>query len=283
MLKCAVLTVAVGLAVSAFGSAPRTYEVRSEAMKTNIAVTVLLPKGYDANPARRYPLVVLLHGASDTDRHAYHPLFREAVDRHQFILVAPRGTRTWWMDSPVDPAYRYETFVVDEMLPWVDAHYRTIPDRLHRGLTGNSMGGHGSFYLALRHKDLFSAVGNIFGGLDLWAWRDKGRWELRERLGDPEKHPEYWKENSVVNLAKGLKDGELATFTAVGWDDIFIAPNRALHATLARNGVKHIYLEKNGCHSQEFWEEMYPMMLAFLDNWFKTRKIEFPSCLRAHR
>lgn len=276
-MKRIVFAATVAAAVTAFGYAPRTYDVRSEAMDTNVAVTVVLPKGYDENPERRYPLVVLLHGAGDTDMHAYHPLFREAVDRHQFVLVAPRGTRTWWMDSPVDPKYRYETFVVGEMLPWVDAHYRTIPDRRHRGLAGNSMGGHGSLYLALRHKDLFGAVGNIFGGLDLWAWRDSGKWELRERLGDPAAHPEHWKDNSVVNMAKGLKDGELATFTAVGWDDIFIGPNRAFHETLVRNGVKHLYIEKDGCHSQEFWEEMYPKMLAFLGNWFRTQKLEFPS------
>lgn len=274
--KIAALSLVAAIAASAWAYAPRTYDVHSPAMDKAVSTTVLLPKGYDENPARRYPLVVLLHGAGDNDMHAYNPLIREAVDRHQFILVAPSGTCSWWMDSPVDPAYRYETFVVGELLPWVDAHYRTIPDRAHRGLVGNSMGGHGALYLALRHKDLFSAAGNVFGGLDLWAWRDKGRWELRERLGDPAEHPEHWKDNSVVNLAKGLKDGELATFTAVGWDDIFIGPNRTFHETLAKNGVRHLYLEKDGAHTREFFEEMYPKMFAFLANWFKTQKLEFP-------
>jgi len=75
------------------GYAPRTYDVRSEAMRTNIPVTVLLPKGYDAHPTQRYPLVVLLHGAGDTDLHAYHPLFREAGElvRENIRLAAAPG------------------------------------------------------------------------------------------------------------------------------------------------------------------------------------------------
>ena len=275
--KNAVAVAMTAFTMSVLAYAPRTYNVWSKAMGKNVPVAVLLPKGYDDDHARRYPLVVLLHGAGDTDMHAHHPLFREAVDRYQFILVAPCGTGTWWIDSPINPSFRYETFVVDEMLPWVDSHYRTIPDRLHRGLVGNSMGGHGALYLALRHKDLFSSAGNIFGCLDLWPWRDKGRWELRERLGDPLVHPEYWKGNSVVNLAKDLMDGEIATFTAVGQDDMFIGCNREFHATLAKNGVKHLYLEKDGGHSQGFWEEMYPKMLCFLDRWFRTNRLELPA------
>ncbi|HPW76281.1 MAG TPA: alpha/beta hydrolase-fold protein, partial [Kiritimatiellia bacterium] len=262
---------------TALGFAPRTYDVTSPSMGKAVPVTIVLPKGYEDDPARRHPVVYLLHGANDTDFHAYHPLFRKAADENGVILVAPCGTLSWWMDSPVDPKHRYETFVTKELIPWVDARYRTIPDRMHRGLAGNSMGGHGALYLAIRNKGLFSAAGSIFGGLDLWACRDKDRWELRERLGDPKLHPEHWKDNSVVNLAKGLKDGELATFTAVGWDDIFIESNRDFHETLVRNGVKHLYLEKDGGHSQEFWEEMYPKMIRFLGNWFRTAQLGWPA------
>src|SRR5574344_1290263 len=55
---------AVMVAAGAWAYAPRTYDVRSDAMGKTVPVAVLLPKGYDANPARRYPLVILLHGAS---------------------------------------------------------------------------------------------------------------------------------------------------------------------------------------------------------------------------
>ncbi|HNX34516.1 MAG TPA: glycoside hydrolase family 127 protein [Kiritimatiellia bacterium] len=244
--------------------------VPSACMKKDIPTAVILPKGYTTDPLKRYPVVYLLHGASDSERHAAHPIFRAAADLNQVIVVCPRGTRTWWLDSPVDPSYKYETFVVRELVPWIDAHYRTVPDRRHRGLTGNSMGGHGSFYIALRHKDRFGAVGSIFGGVDLWPFRDSGKWELRERLGDPLSHPEYWNEHSVVNLARTLKNGELEIMITVGTEDIFIAPNRDLHALLCKTAVDHCYIEKPGAHTQPFWEEAYPQMFRFLSDYFSA-------------
>ena len=101
--KNAVAVAMTAFTMSVLAYAPRSYNVWSKAMGKNVPVAVLLPKGYDDDHARRYPLVVLLHGAGDTDMHAHHPLFREAVDRYQFILVAPCGTGTWWIDSPINP------------------------------------------------------------------------------------------------------------------------------------------------------------------------------------
>jgi len=241
-------------------------EVPSASMGKKIPVTVILPWGEHLrnDPAKRFPVVYLLHGASDSHRHAMHPMFRRLAMEHKVMVVCPSGTRTWWLDSPVDPKYRYETFVTKELVPWIDAHYPTVPDRDHRGLTGNSMGGHGSFYLAMRHPDLFGAAAAIFGGHDLWAWRDSGRWELRERLGDPVAHPEYWKDNSVVNLARNLKPGELRLMMAVGDHDIFIEPNRMLHRLLLEKAVQHTYVEEIGGHCQEFWEKYYPVMFRFI-------------------
>ena len=245
-----------------------TVEVPSASMGKSVPVTVILPWGEHLknDPAKRFPVVYLLHGAGDSHLHARHPLFRRLAMEHKVMVVCPSGTRTWWLDSPVDPKFRYETFVTKELLPWIDAHYPTVADRDHRFLTGNSMGGHGSFYLAMRHPDLFGAAAAIFGGFDLWAWRDSGRWELRERLGDPAEHPEYWKDNSVIRLAQSLGPGTLRLMMAVGSDDIFIGPNRELHRILLENRVQHTYVEEIGTHCQEFWERHYPEMFRFLAN-----------------
>lgn len=243
--------------------------VPSACMQKAIPTAVILPRGYATNPTKRYPVVYLLHGASDSEKHAEQPFFRGLADQHQVIVICPRATGTWWIDSPVDPAYRYETFMVKELVPWVDAQYRTVPDRRHRGLTGNSMGGHGALFLGIRHKDLFGAAGNIFGGVDVWPYRDWNKWGLRERYGDPVTCEKNWRELSVINQAKTLKDGELAILTAVGSNDIFIKPNRELHDLLLKNGVQHYYIERIGSHEPGFWTEFYPHMFRFLANFFK--------------
>lgn len=241
--------------------------VPSACMRKDIPAAVILPKGYETDPLRRWPVVYLLHGASDSEKHAHKPIFRELADREGVIVVCPRATRTWWLDSPVDSRCRYETFMTRELVPWIDVHYRTIADRRHRGLTGNSMGGHGSFWLALRHKDLFGAVGNVFGGVDLWPYHDWGKWGLKEILGERE---EDWRACSVLTEAKTLKNGELACLTAVGSNDIFIEPNRRLHSLLLRNGVQHFYIECIGSHDAEFYREFYPVMFRFLSAYFRT-------------
>ena len=248
----------------------REVKVPSASMKKEIPAVVILPKGYATNPVKRWPVVYLLHGASDSEKHAKEPFFRELADRYGTIVVCPRATRTWWLDSPVDPPYRYETFMTKELVPWMDANYRTLPDRRHRALTGNSMGGHGSCFLAMRHKDLFGAVGNIFGGVDPWPYRDWGKWELVERFGDPKTCERNWHELSVLKQAETLKNGELALFTAVGSDDIFIEPNRQLHRLLLANKVQHYYLERIGSHEPGFWREMYPQMFRFIAHYFRT-------------
>ena len=250
----------------------RDVTVPSACMGKDIPAAVILPKGYATDPLRRWPVVYLLHGASDSEKHAHEPFFRELADRYGLIVVCPRATQTWWIDSPVDPAFRYETFMVKELVPWTDRTYRTIPDRRHRALTGNSMGGHGSCFLAMRHKDVFGAVGNIFGGVELWPYRDWGKWGLRDRLGDPATCEANWRDLSVLKAAETLKDGELALFTAVGSDDIFIEPNRRLHALLLANRVQHYYLERIGSHEPGFWREMYPQMFRFLAHYFRTGK-----------
>jgi len=90
------------------------------------------------------------------------------ADRYDFIIVCPDGNYSnWYMDSPVDSSFRYETYMARELLQWVDEHYKTIRSREGRAITGLSMGGHGAFYLAFRNQDTFGAAGSMSGGVDI--------------------------------------------------------------------------------------------------------------------
>ena len=233
-----------------------TKQVYSEAMKTNIPCAVVLPEGYDA--AKRYPVVYCLHGAGCDYGLCTVLAMRALADEYGFILACPDGRKTsWWYDSPVDPSMRYETFVAKEFVAWVDAHYATIPEKGGRALTGTSMGGHGSCWLAMRHKDTFGAVGNVHGGVDVTKWPNN--WDIRLRLGERDANRETWVRHSVLDAAKTLKDGELALMTVVGTSDFFLNDNRALHELLTRNEVAHDHIEVRGAngplssHTLEFF------------------------------
>src|SRR5204863_6139881 len=60
---------------------------------------------------------------------------------------------------------RYEDYVVDELVPFVDAHFRTLASRDHRGVVGKSSGGYGALVLGMRHPDVFGAVASHAGDL----------------------------------------------------------------------------------------------------------------------
>jgi len=259
VVACAVITRAGYL---------ETVQVRSEAMKKNVPVAVIFPDSYKAGDAR-YPVIYVLHGAGGSyQTHAQpgHPVYK-LVDQYNVIAVCPDGARTsWWLDSPVDPSMKYETFAAKELVAHVDTTYRTLAQREKRGITGGSMGGHGACYLALRNKSVFGAVGNIYGGVDLRPFSNN--WDIKLRLGMLQEHPDYWEQHSVITLAKDLKNGELSLVTMIGNKDFFLGVNRALHQLLADNGVEHYYIESQGAHTGEYAIEAFPVMFRFINTYF---------------
>ena len=77
-----------------------------------------------------------------------------------FILVSvdmttPLGC-SWYVNSPVTG--NWEDFMVQELVPYIDGNFRTLPDRDSRAITGIFMGGYGAIRLAMRHPDVFGSV-----------------------------------------------------------------------------------------------------------------------------
>ena len=265
----AVLSAVAGFVVSA--STVTNLAVRSEKMDKAVPVSVVLPDAYDGTA--RFPSVYVLHGAGGSNRKAENPVILSLVDRYGFIAIVPDGGKTsWWLDSPIDPTCQYETFVIDELLPFADANFRTVADRKGRGIMGGSMGGHGACYLGMRHKDLFGVIGNIYGGVDLVPWASN--WDIAKRLGPRDGNIRRWEDHSVVNVAKTLKNGEVDLICALGTEDFFLGCNRQLHEILSANGVAHTYVEVRSpttlqsVHSN-FYNQGAEICLRFISNYFR--------------
>jgi len=242
VLCCGVLA-ALTATTTAHASTLTNLTVRSEKIDSDIPVSIVLPDGYDAAADTRYPSVYVLHGANGSGhKKASESVLGQLVDKYGFIAICPDGGKTsWWLDSPIDPSCQYETFVADEVVPYVDANYRTVADRSNRAIMGGSMGGHGACYIGMRHKDLFGAIGNIYGGVDLVPWSWSSGWD--KRLGPRDENIALWEEHSVINVAKSLKNGEVELVSVVGTEDFFLGCNRRLHELLSANGVAHTYIE----------------------------------------
>ena len=270
----------------ALGGVVSEIAVPSGSMRRDIPASVVLPAGYDADAAKRWPVVYILHGAGGSHRRYLADFdlgLPRLADRFQVMIVcADGGNTSWWFDSPVDPSYRYETHVAKELVPWIDSHYRTVPERGKRAVMGASMGGHGACWIGFRHKDLFGAVGLIAGGVDLQPF--PGRWDIAKRLGPRDEFPERWRDHSAITEAAKLKNGEVEIISVIGTSDFFLVPNRRMHKVLSDNKVAHTYVEMRGVddkssgHDLAFTSKALPVVFSFLGSYFWNGERELFSC-----
>ena len=128
---------------------------------------VFLPPSYADEKARRYPVVYALHGysigAEQWSKEIHVPQTIEgafAMGSREMIVVLPdsKTMHNGSMYSSSVTTGDFERYVCDDVVAYIDAHYRTIPRRESRGLVGHSMGGYGASRLGMRHPEVFGSL-----------------------------------------------------------------------------------------------------------------------------
>jgi S-formylglutathione hydrolase FrmB len=185
------LPILMTLAVFAAPNEPArkgTYErikVHGKSLEGNLAgdspdrdVSVYLPPSYATDRARRYPVVYLLHGYTNSDEGWYGPNTKSGFQSanttlpavanqaiasgaaREMILVMPNAYNVYQgsMYSNSVTTGDWESYTARDLVEYIDAHYRTIPDPAARGLAGHSMGGYGAIRLAMKDPGVFSAI-----------------------------------------------------------------------------------------------------------------------------
>ena len=156
----------------------------SEVLKGNVLgdphvrpLWVYVPPGYDDDPERRYPSIYVIQGLTGQldgwrNRTPFRKNFPELVDELFAKGESPPAILVWvdawtslggsqFVDSP--GTGRYHTYIVDELVPWVDEHYRTMPEAAHRGISGKSSGGYGAMVNPLLRPDVFGGLATHAG------------------------------------------------------------------------------------------------------------------------
>ncbi len=193
---------------------------------------IYLPPCYDEKTDLRYPVVYLLHGQTYTDDQWLRLGVATAADRlilnHEappFIIVLP-DDRYW--NVPAGPGFGQR--LVENLIPYIDRHYRTLPDRRYRALGGMSRGAGWTLRLGLQRWDLFGAL-----GLHSLAAFGEDRPFLQDYL--EQVPPEAWPR---IFLDMGDKDQEL------GFDSQF-------EALLTQMGIPHEWHLYPGAHDEPYW------------------------------
>lgn len=229
----------------------------SDALSAEATYDVFIPDG-DA-PEAGWPVLHMLHGAWGNHTDWWQQTEVEDVANEEGVmLVFPDGGQFgWYVDSPISPESRYETRIVDEIIPEVDNMFPTRRDRAGRGICGLSMGGHGAISLGMKHPDLFGSASSLSGILDLTSHPTS--WEIYLRLGPLDENRETWEANSCLQLADNLASGEIQLLFDCGVDDYAaIDDNRALDERLEELGIEHSFIEYPGAHTWNHWREHVP-------------------------
>lgn len=215
--------------------------VATGALARPVRIEVLLPTGYSST-ARSYPVLYLFHGTGGgAPDWTTEGDVRAATAHLPLIVVMPDGGYDsngggWWTDW-VDQhtalgAARWETFHIDRMIPWIDAHLRTITDRSGRAVAGLSQGAFGAFSYAARHPDMFVSAASFSGPLDLaesppaqllgplvvgGIMMASNRVQPFAPFGDPVTHASTWRGHNPASLVTNLRGTDLRLWSGNGF------------------------------------------------------------------
>ena len=223
----------------------------SAAMKTDIGYNIYLPPGY-AESTQRYPVVYWFHGMNNTESSDQFPAhfldegIRDKTLPPMVMVYACGGQKSFYSDSP-DGKWMAETTIIKELIPHIDATYRTLATRESRAVQGMSMGGFGCLKLAFKYPELFSSVVAYAGGYVDPPFLNKKSPDLIEKMfgGDnakfEENHPFVWAKKNAEQIR-----GRLAVKMYIGNKDYLYDCNKQMHTLLGELNIPHEYTEVDG-------------------------------------
>lgn len=257
-----------------------TLSIASSSMGKTINAAVVLPNSY-AKGKTKYPVMYLLHGAYGHFRDWLKSTpnkmtVKDLADQYNIIIVMPEGEKySFYLDSPVNKESQFETHIIKEVIPTVDATYRTISEKKGRVITGLSMGGHGALYLSTRHPELFAAAGSMSGALDMGAMLQRDSADQVKKLMEPvfgadSGKQELYDANAVLGMIDKIKANKMPLTIDIGVDDFLIESNREFHSRMVYEKIPHEYTERPGAHTWEYWENSLPYHVLFFSKILKA-------------
>jgi S-formylglutathione hydrolase FrmB len=240
----------------------------SQTLGASERYSIFLPPSFSRNLSRTYPVIYFLHGLNNdetswtVDRYGN---IQNALDQMiqsgkipELIMVHPRGDSSFYCNY-MDGSKRYEDLITQELITYMETHYRAGKGRENRAIAGTSMGGYGALKIAMKYPDLYSAVVGqspiLFPGSNPFELSEEAKASrfyaffvnmLKPMFGDPVRQ-DFWDANNPLVLAKTRKLNGLSIYFDYGTDDRYIPMthldegNKSLDRILTETHVDHVF------------------------------------------
>ena len=254
------------------GQAAEATRVETVQFKSNLVgkvlpYSVVLPPRYASSQTRNrfYPVLYLLHGLSG---HYSNWLSKtklaDYAAAYEMIIVTPEGNDGWYTDSASVSADKYETYILQELIPDVESRFHASKLREGRAVAGLSMGGYGALKFGVKYPDKFIFAASMSGALDAAARSDgdpRFAWEylrtsIMQTFGAPGSQTRA--DNDLHKLVRLIPAKRLVSlpflYLDCGTEDGFLATNRELATILLEQKIPHEFRQLPGKHGWEYWD-----------------------------
>lgn len=263
-----------------------TDTIYSKVLKAHRPYTVYLPKSFDQDKNRKYPVLYLLHGMWGHNKTwADDGHLQETIDRLiacneacEMIIVTPHAggnpniSQNGYFDMP---GWNYESFFYDEFLPYIENKYRVIGDKGHRAVAGFSMGGGGATSYGQRYSNMFCAV------YAMSALMSIPEHDLRKEHAPDDKFGILTKsviENDCIKYVSAADNARKEQLCNVQWfvdcgdDDFLLDRNIEFYQAMRSANIPCQFRVKDGAHDWEYWRVSLHNCLPFVSRIFWQNK-----------
>lgn len=251
---------------------------RSAVLGTEVGYSLYLPPEYWTKPEQRFPVVYWLHGRNGNPAKLGRVFARfdaaiRAGRSPQLIVVGCTGrAQSMWCDSR-DGRQPVESILMRDLLPHIDATYRTVAAREGRAIEGFSMGGFGAARLGFKFPDSFCAVSILGAAMHDAAAFQRLRSDIfAEVFGDDAEYCRAQTPWTIVRQNASRLRGQQRVRLIVGEKDGLLAANERYHRLLQELDVPHAWAVAPGAgHSYTAVVDQLPFdAFAFFRDVFPT-------------
>jgi len=222
----------------------------SKILNHEIGYNIYLPPGYN-DSGEKYPVAYHIHGWKGNESSEIWPLEKVYKNRRAITVFVNAVSSE---ENYFDALLQIESVIIQELIPYIDEHYRTDATRENRMLSGFSMGGNMAFYYAVKHTELFGAVISYAGtyhhlynkGYRTVGVAPEKAIELYEEMMREEW---YLEENNILCLVRQNAEkirSKLKIDIHIGTADILFCDNEILHLYLDSLNIQHRYRKFEG-------------------------------------